>query len=315
MAMVTHQDPIAATAQTPDTTFWLRGRRHPWRWIVAAIAAYLLAGVVASLAVNPAMDWSTVGEYLFNQQILDGLVVTLWLTLVVSVLGNVLGAVVAACWLSQNPVLRIFAWGYVWIFRSIPMLVQLLFWFNIGYLYPVIFFGLPFLPPVGSIPTNQLVTATVAAIVGLTLHETAFASEIIRGGILSVDLGQKEAATALGISRRRALVRIVLPQAMRAIIPSLGNLLILTLKGTAIVSIIAVSDLLYSAQYIYNQNFKVIPLLVVASLWYLVITSVLSILQHYLEEYFSRGAVRTAPKRSWKSRLRSVATGTEEGAR
>lgn len=123
---------IADDAQTYE----LRKRTHPWRWVVAAVAAYLIAGVVASLAANPAMDWPTVGRYLFNQQILDGLVVTLVLTLVVSVLGNVFGALVAACWLSSNPVLRVFAWGYVWLFRSIPMLVQLLFWFNIGYLYP-----------------------------------------------------------------------------------------------------------------------------------------------------------------------------------
>jgi polar amino acid transport system permease protein len=182
--------------------------------------------------------------------------------------------------LSGNPVLVGVGWGDVWLFRSVPLLVQLLFWFNIGALYPALS---------GS---TAVIGPMTAVIIGLVLHEAAYAAEVVRGGIVSVEAGQVEAGLALGMGRGRILRRIVLPQAMRSIVPGAGNLLIGTLKGTSIVSVLAVQDLLHSVQLIYNRNYLVIPLLLVATLWYVVVTSLLSIGQHYVERYYSRGAGR-----------------------
>jgi polar amino acid transport system permease protein len=199
------------------------------------------------------------------------------------------------------------SWGYVWIFRSVPMLVQLLFWFNIGALYPTLSFGIPFGPDFVSVSSINLIGPLAAVIIGLTLHEAAYAAEIVRGGVISVEQGQVEAALALGMGRGRILRRIVLPQAMRSIIPAAGNALIGTLKGTSIVSVLAVQDLLFSVQLIYNRNYLIIPLLLVATIWYVVVTSVLGVAQYYVERYYARGAARALPPTPWqrlKGRLR-----------
>jgi polar amino acid transport system permease protein len=211
--------------------------------------------------------------------VLRGLWLTLWLTAVVMALGFALGTLLAVLRLSANPVLRAVSRGYVWLFRSIPILVQLLLWFNIGALYPQIL----------GVRTVDLLTPIAVAIIGLTLHEAAYAAEVVRGGILSVDRGQIEAAQALGLSRWRRWRRIILPQAMRTIVPPAGNMLIGTLKGTSIVSVIAVSDLLFSVQLVYHRTYQVIPLLMVATLWYTVVTSVLGVGQYYVERYYARG--------------------------
>jgi polar amino acid transport system permease protein len=211
------------------------------------------------------------------------------------VLGFLLGTVLAVMRLSGNPVLRTLSWGYVWIFRSTPLLVQLLFWFNIGALYPTLGLGIPFGPEFVTVKTVNLLGPTLTAVIGLTLHETAYAAEVVRGGILSVDAGQTEAAQALGLSRRRTLRRVVVPQAMRSIVPTAGNMLIGTLKGTSIVSVLAVHDLLYSVQLVYNQTYQVIPLLMVATLWYAAVTSVLGAGQYYVERYYARGDSRALP--------------------
>lgn len=269
-------------------------RQHPARWMLGALALCGSAFAVYSIATNQNMEWSVVRHYLTASTILSGLWLTLWLTAVVTVLGLFGGIVLACARLSSNPILSALSWGYVWIFRSVPVLVQLLFWFNIAYLYPVVSFGIPFGPTFIHGDATVLISATVAAVLGLTLHEIAYAGEIIRGGILGVDPAQEEASFALGMSRSRALRRVILPQAMRSIIPAVGNMTIGTLKGTSIVSVIAVSDLLYSAQFIYNQTYQVVPLLLVASAWYLVTTSVLSVGQYYIERRFSRGYERTA---------------------
>ncbi|CAM5527821.1 Amino acid ABC transporter, permease OS=Streptomyces glaucescens OX=1907 GN=SGLAU_07710 PE=3 SV=1 [Streptomyces glaucescens] len=185
---------------------------------------------------NDAFQWGVVADHFTSASVLRGLWLTLWLTAVVMVLGFALGALLAAARLSANPVLRAVSWGYVWLFRSIPMLVQLLLWFNVGALYPQIL----------GVKTVDLLGPVAVAVIGLTLHEAAYAAEVVRGGILSVGGGQIEAAQALGLSRWRRWWRIVLPQAMRSIVPPAGNMLIGTLKGTSIVSVIAVQDLLYS---------------------------------------------------------------------
>lgn len=231
-------------------------------------------------------------DYFTSTSVLDGLLLTLWLTAATLSLGFVLGTLLATMRLSANPVLRTISWGYVWLFRSTPPLVQLLFFFNIGALYPTLGLGIPFGPEFVTFRTVNLLGPTLTAVIGLTLLEAAFAAEVVRGGILSVDRGQLEAAQALGLGRARVLRRIIVPQAMRTIVPTAGNMLISALKGTSIVSVLAVSDLLYSVQLVYNRTYQVIPLLVVATLWYLLVTSVLSVGQYYLERRFARGATR-----------------------
>ncbi|MFI5686441.1 amino acid ABC transporter permease [Streptomyces sp. NPDC051636] len=258
-------------------------RRRTGQWTAAAVVLALLGLAVNSLLRNEAFQWDVVADYFTSGSILRGLWLTLWLTAVVMVLGFALGTLLAAFRLSANPVLRAVSWGYVWLFRSIPILVQLLLWFNIGALYPQVF----------GVRTVNLLGPVAVAVVGLTLHEAAYAAEVVRGGILSVDHGQIEAAQALGLSRRRRLRRIVLPQAMRSIVPPAGNMLIGTLKGTSIVSVIAVNDLLFSAQLIYHRTYQVIPLLMVATIWYTVVTSVLSAGQYYVERHYARGSERT----------------------
>ena len=208
---------------------------------------------VHALITNPNLHWDLVWLVLPTHHVVSGLYLTLWLTALVTVLGLVLGGLLAVMRLSDNPVLQTVGWAYVWLFRSVPLLVQLLFWFSVGSLYPRLSLGIPFGPEFVSTDARTLISPVGAAIIGLTLHEAAFGAEIIRGGILSVDAGQAEAARALGLSRARTYRRIVLPQAMRAIVPAAGNMLIGTLKGTAVVSVIAVSDLLLTVQLIYNR--------------------------------------------------------------
>ncbi len=270
-------------------------RRHTGRWLAAAVALLLFAMVVNSVVRNQAFQWGVVGRYFTTAAVLDGLLLSLWLTAVVMVLGFLLGTLLAVMRLSANPVLRTLSWGYVWIFRSTPLLVQLLFWFNIGALYPTLGVGIPFGPQFLTVETVNLLGPTLTAVIGLTLHESAYAAEVVRGGILSVDAGQTEAAQALGLSRRRTLRRIVVPQAMRSIVPTAGNMLIGTLKGTSIVSVLAVHDLLYSVQLIYNQTYQIIPLLMVATLWYIAVTTVLGVGQFYVERYYARGDSRALP--------------------
>ncbi|MFB7499940.1 amino acid ABC transporter permease [Streptomyces sp. NPDC056161] len=273
---------VPAAPETPEHADTLRivPQRRLGQWTAAVALLVLLALALTSVLRNQAFQWGVVADYFTSDSVLRGLWLTLWLTVVVMALGFALGTLLAALRLSANPVLRAVSWGYVWLFRSIPILVQLLLWFNIGALYPQIL----------GVKTVNLLTPIAVAIIGLTLHEAAYAAEVVRGGILSVDRGQIEAAQALGLSRARRWRRIVLPQAMRAIVPPAGNMLIGTLKGTSIVSVIAVSDLLFSAQLIYHRTYQVIPLLMVATLWYTVVTSVLGIGQHYVERYYARGS-------------------------
>ncbi|MFD8522186.1 amino acid ABC transporter permease [Streptomyces capillispiralis] len=286
--------PIRASASDPDVPR-IVPRRHAGRWLTAVVVLSLFALVLNSVVRNDAFQWSVVGRYFTTPAVLDGLLLSLWLTAVVMVLGFLLGTVLTVMRLSGNAVLRTLSWGFVWVFRSTPLLVQLLFWFNIGALYPTLGLGIPFGPQFVTVETVNLLGPTLTAVIGLTLHESAYAAEVVRGGILSVDSGQTEAAQALGLSRRHTLRRIVVPQAMRSIVPTAGNMLIGTLKGTSIVSVLAVHDLLYSVQLIYNQTYQVIPLLMVATLWYIAVTTVLSAVQFYVERYYARGDFRALP--------------------
>ncbi|MFF2041601.1 amino acid ABC transporter permease [Kitasatospora sp. NPDC058170] len=267
-------------------------RRRPGQWVSATLALLLFAMAANSVIRNKAFQWDVVADWFTSASVLNGLTLTLWLTAVTLVLGFVLGTVLATMRLSANPVLRTLSWIYIWIFRSTPALVQLLFFFNIGALYPTLGLGIPFGPEFVSVRTVNLIGPTLTAVIGLTLLEAAYAAEVVRGGILSVDRGQLEAASALGLGRWRVLRRIVVPQAMRSIVPTAGNMLISALKGTSIISVLAVSDLLYSVQLVYLQTYQVIPMLMVATLWYIAVTTVLSIGQYYVERHYAKGATR-----------------------
>ena len=263
--------------------------RRPGRWISGAVTLLLAAMLAHTLLTNSRFQWGEVGRYLTESTIMGGLELTLWLTAATMSTGFVLGVVLAYLRLWGSPIPRGFAFGYVWLIRSIPLLVQLLFWYELASLYPKLSVGVPFGPSFGTTDTAHLFSGEVAAFITLTLDVAAFSSEIVRGGILAVDRGQSEAAAALGLGRLRIFWRIVLPQAMPAIVPATGNLLIGTLKSTSLVSVIAVVDLLYSVQLIYNANFEIVPLLLVATIWYVILTTLLSIGQRAIERYYARG--------------------------
>ncbi len=266
--------------------------RRPGRWLAALIVLVVAASLIRSAVTDPHFEWGVVGEYMFDHRILEGLLVTIELTVIAMAIGIALGLLLAVMRLSPNPLLSGASWLYIFFFRGTPVLVQLIFWYNISALYPKIGLGVPFGPALVHPDANVLITAFRAAVLGLGLNEGAYMAEIVRAGIISVDPGQSDAAQALGMTRVQTLRRIVLPQAMRVIIPPTGNETISMLKTTSLASVITVGELLYAAQNIYSANFKIIPLLIVASLWYLVCTSVLYVGQHYLERYYGRGASR-----------------------
>jgi polar amino acid transport system permease protein len=270
--------------------------RHVGRWIAAAIVLLLAAVVIHSVATNPRFEWHLVGHYLFDARVLRGVRVTLELTVVSMAIGIALGIVLAVMRLSANPLVSGGAWVYIWFFRGTPVLVQILFWGFVSALYPKISIGIPFGgPEFASADANHVIKPFVAAILGLGLNEGAYMAEIVRAGMLSVDEGQSEAAQSLGMTRMQTLRRIVLPQAMRVIIPPTGNETISMLKTSSLVSVIAYAELLYSVQLIYSVNFKTIPLLLVAAIWYLFFTTILSIGQYYLERHYGRGSARELP--------------------
>jgi polar amino acid transport system permease protein len=270
--------------------------RRPGRWIAALLSLGVLALVAHSVITNPHFEWEVVRQYLTEASVLRGLWLTIWLTVSVMVCGYLLGIGLAVMRLSGNPVLRTLSFGYVWLIRSVPPLVQLLFWYELASLYPRLSLGVPFGPEFVTVKTAHLFTGLLAAFVALTLDVAAYSAEIVRGGILAVDHGQVEAAQTIGLPARRIFRRIVLPQAMPAIVPASGNLLIGMLKATSIVSVIAVQDLLYSVQLIYNQNYRIMPLLMVATIWYIVLTTLLSIGQYYVERHYARGSRRHDPR-------------------
>ncbi|WP_089298880.1 amino acid ABC transporter permease [Actinoplanes regularis] len=278
--------------------------RHPWRWAGTGLVLVLLAQFAHGLTTNPGWDWPTFAGYFLEESVLRALLLTIELTVAGALLGFLGGIPLAAMRLSRNPVLAAVSWTYIWVFRSVPLLVQLLFWANLGYLYDRLQIGVPF-GPGWSFSTTSLISSFGAALLGLALHEAAFAGEIIRSGLLSVDQGQHEAAAALGLPRRRQFFRIVLPQAMRAILPNAANLLVNLLKSTSIVYVLAIGELFYQVQVVYGRNGRVVPLLMVATVWYVILTALLSVLQYYVERYFARGALRTLPPTPFQ-RLRAA---------
>ncbi|HVT65077.1 MAG TPA: amino acid ABC transporter permease [Mycobacteriales bacterium] len=292
--------------------------RHPGRWVAMGVIAVLLAMLVHSFVTNGRFGWSYVSKYGFTSPILHGVLVTLELTAAAMAIGIVGGVVLAIMRLSPNPVLSSVSWAYIWLFRGTPVLVQILLWYNLSYLYPHLSLGVPFGPTFVTANTNHLISALTAGILALGLNEAAYMAEIVRAGILSVEAGQSEAAAALGMGRGLVMRRIVLPQAMRVIIPPTGNETISMLKTTSLVSTIAVAELLQHTQAIINLNYATVPLFIMASLWYLFMTSILTVGQYYIERHYRRGSGLVDPQGQLPGRLwhaiRYIRPGNEQAA-
>jgi polar amino acid transport system permease protein len=287
--------------------------RHPWRHVGTAVALVVILAVVNSVASNPRWGWSVFAQWFFSEPVLAGLGRTLLLTALGAGIGFALGGLIALARVSTSPLLSGLAWTYIWLFRSIPLIVLLLILNNLGYLYETIWLGVPCTDiTFFSFNTTRLITPFDAAVLGLALNQAAFAAEIVRGGILSVDQGQHEAAAALGLPRGRQIFRIVLPQAMRTILPTAFNDLIGMAKGTSNVYIVAIPELFYTVQVIFHRNLEVIPLLMVATVWYLAILTVLSAVQFQVERRFARGALRNPPRALFANRKPPAAVATRK---
>jgi polar amino acid transport system permease protein len=263
--------------------------RHPGRWVACAIVLLLVGWFAYIVVTNQNFQWPVVGKYLFSPEIMQGVLLTVQLTFTCMCIGIALGVIVALMRLSENKLLSYSAQIYIVAFRGTPALVQLIFWFNLSALFPMITIGLPFLGlTLFSVNANTLISPLVAANLGLGLCEGAYMAEIVRSGILSVDPGQQEAAAALGMTRAQTMRKVVLPQALRVIIPPTGNQIIGMLKYTSLASVISVTELLASAELIYTRTFETIPLLIVASIWYVTLTTLLTAGQRLLEHRVSR---------------------------
>ena len=270
--------------------------RHPGRWVAIAVIAVLAAMFVNSMLTNSALHWDVITQVFADSTVIAGLQKTLLLTVLSMVIGVFGGILLAVMRLSRNPVLSGVSWLYIWLFRGTPVLVQLFFWEFLGAVFPRVGLGIPFGPTFVSWNYNDLISGLTVAVLGLGLNEAAYFSEIVRAGILSVDEGQAEAASSLGLTHSQTLTRIVLPQAMRVIIPPAGNETISMLKTTSLVSTIAIVDLTRAGQDIGNRTLYVIPSLIAVSLWYLLFTSILSVGQFYVERYYGRGTNRVLPR-------------------
>lgn len=267
--------------------------RHYGQWAAVAVLGVLAVWLVTALAANDNLDYSVVGHYLLSSSIMDGLVTTLELTGIGMAIGIVVGVLVAVARMSGNRVLRGLGGFYVWLFRGVPLLVQILLWGNFALLFPRLGLGLPFTDvSFFSVDANTVLTTFVASCLGLGLNEGAYMAEVVRGGIIGVDSGQAEAATALGMRSATVMSRVVLPQAFRTIIPPTGNQLITLLKSSTLVSVISGGDLLTSATNISSVSYRTIEMLLVATFWYLVVVTVLSLGQRLLERRASRGYAR-----------------------
>ncbi|MDF2235260.1 amino acid ABC transporter permease [Albimonas sp. CAU 1670] len=272
-----------AAAPEVDVSKMIVVRPRRWGRIAAvAIMVLLIAWLIRAFALGK-IAWDVTGEYLFWPTILMGVVNTIWMSIACMIIGIVIGVLVAVMRGSPNPVLRNVAVGYQWFFRGTPVILQLLIWFNLALVFPWLGF------PGFQVRTVEVITPAVATLLGLGLNQGAYTSEVMRAGLLSVDRGQYEAAQAIGMSYWASLKRIILPQAMRVVIPPLGNEFIGLVKMTSLASIIGFADVLRTSQDIYYVNARVIELLMVAAAWYLVVVTILSIGQSRLERRFGRG--------------------------
>ncbi|MCA5921824.1 amino acid ABC transporter permease [Pectobacterium brasiliense] len=286
----------APLGQTQEPPLHVVPARYPFRVAGALFSLFIFAGVIQSIALNPRWEWAVFAEWFFNPVILAGLGQTLLLTALGTLFSIIFGTALALARLSPSYLLSTLSWLYIWLFRSLPLILVLIILYNFSYLYDELALGIPFTSVVFlRYPTIDLLDQFSVAVLGLTLVQSAYTAEIIRGGILGVDAGQFEASAALGLPSGRRTVRIILPQALRSILPTGFNEIISLAKGTSIVYVLALPELFYTVQVIYNRTQQVIPLLMVATIWYLLITTVLSVIQYYVERYVSRGAVREMP--------------------
>lgn len=264
-------------------------RKRPGQLIAMVVVGLFAVMGAYVIVTNPGFSWPTVAKYLLDIRILNGLLTTIELTVIAMVLGLVIGLVIAVMRMSDNALLRGVAGAYIWFFRGTPLMVQMLFWGFAAVLFPTIGIGIPGGPMLVEWNTNDVLPLFVAGILGLGLNEGAYMAEIVRAGLMGVPAGQSEASHAMGFSRMETLRHVVIPQAMKIILPPVGNETISMLKTTSLVIVIGVGDLLYNAQQIYARNLQQIPLLIVASLWYILLTTILSLVQARIEKRYSRG--------------------------
>lgn len=270
--------------------------RRPGRWIVTAVVLVLVAQILHGLVTNPFYQWDRFRYWFLRPTVLDGLLVTLEVAALSAVLGLLGGILLALARLSGSPVLRAVSWTYTWLFRSVPLIVVLIFLYNFSALYKTLSLGVPFGPAFVTFDESRLATDMTIAVIGLSLNEAAYAAEVVRGGILSVDQGQHEAAAALGLPQGYRFRRIVFPQALRSITPNYVNQLIGLVKSTSLVFYVSLLDLFGAVQSMGSTYpGDVVPLLMVATVWYLILTSAVSVVQFYVERYYARGATRTLP--------------------
>jgi polar amino acid transport system permease protein len=270
--------------------------RRPGRWIAAFVVLVIAASVIRFAVTDSAIEWGQVGHYLFDSRVLHGVLATLYLSVLAMLAGAILGVILAVMRLSPNPVLKSASWLYIYFFRGTPLLVQVVFWYNIAALFPgsahLIDIGVPFGPALIHPDANKLITVFVAAFVALTTNEGAYMAEIVRAGIISVPEGQSEAAASLGLSRIQVMRKIILPQAMRVILPPTGNEFISMLKNSSLAYAIGFAEIYYVTSDISAANYEVVQLLIVGSIWYLVLTSIAYIGQYFLERKVGEGFTR-----------------------
>lgn len=299
-------EPAVAAGLDPEIAYRrVTPRVRPWRWIVSAIVLVVLAQFVVGVFTNQQYEWHKFGQFFTRHSILEGVVVTLKVVALSAVFGLVLGVIVALGRLSANPLISGLAWLYVWFFRALPLPLLLIITYNLSYFYPRLGIGIPFGPVFAEKDVANL-TPLVIGVLALSLNEGAYAAEVIRGGIVSVEAGQVEAANALGLSRARQLRRIILPQALRSIVPAYGNQLIGLIKASSLVYYVSLLDL-FGQVFVLESRLpqSVVPILIVGATWYLILTAALSVVQFYVERYFARGAARTLPPTPLQ-RLRQV---------
>jgi polar amino acid transport system permease protein len=285
--------------------------RRPGRWIASVIVLAIVASIVRSVATDKNFQWGVVGHYLFDSRVLHGVRDTLLLTVIAMAIGILLGVVLAIMRQSPNPLISGSSWFYIWFFRGTPLLVQVVFWEFIAALYPRISLGIPFGPALIHGNANTVITTFVAAILALGLNEAAYMAEIVRAGFLAVDEGQSQAASSLGMSRLQIMRHIILPQAMRVILPPTGNETISMLKNSSLVYFIGYAELFYEVSQIYGATYQTIPLLIVASIWYLVMTSVAYVGQYFIERHYGRGFSR-AQRATMGARWLGMGRGNEQ---
>lgn len=289
---------VAGREAISDDTAKIVPLRHPWRWVGAVVELLVLAMIIHAMVVSPGFHWDVVWHYLFDKLILKGVLTTIYLTATIMALAMVLGLLLAVMRLSENRIFSWFASGYIGIFRAVPALVQMVFWFNLAALFPVIHFGIPFGHNFAAVNATEVISPFLAATLGLGLGEAGYMAEVFRGGLLAVPQGQTDGARAVGLTRGKTLRYVVLPQAMRSIIPITGNQVIGMLKYTSLASTVSVVELLQSVANVYNRTFLPIPMLIVAAIWYTVLVTILTIGQRQIEIYYGRGSAGSTTPRS-----------------